>query len=239
MACIDRVCQSGDALSAWSCLGSVQRGASGERQVSLTLRVVDVITTQPPADLHVALCPKLDVDCAHPLEGESLVQESGWLTIRAPAGFDGYVELKSPQTTPALFFVTLPVWQDTVLQSVLPVVSRQGFEGIARALGSTLDLEKLGHVYALASDCAGTPAEGVRFEIDRKTEATTRYYMINNVPVASAVATDASGSGGYLNLAGGFTRITGFVSHSGALVGESGFMVRPGAVSYPLVLPAQ
>jgi hypothetical protein len=130
------------------------------------------------------------------------------------------------------------VWQDTVIQNVLPVVSAEGFRGIAEALGTTLDLEKLGSVYALASDCSGAPAPGVRFEVDRQTETTKRYYMVNNVPVGSAVATDAAGSGGFLNLGAGFTSITGFVSSSGARIGQSAFIVRAGAVSYPLVLPS-
>jgi hypothetical protein len=61
--------------------------------------------------------------------------------------------------------------------------------------------------------------------------------MVNNVPVGSATATDAAGSGGFLNLESGFTSITGYVSSSGARIGESGFIVRAGAVSYPLIVP--
>lgn len=222
----------------WSCLGNVARPASGANMVSLTVRVVDVLTMQPPAELQTKLCPKLDVDCSHPLEGMSYLDQTGRLVVQLPAGFDGYIELSSSATVPGLFFVTLPIWQDTVIQSVLPVVSADGFHGIASALGTTLDLEQLGHVYALASDCSGAPAEGVRFEIDRQTATTKRYYMVNNVPVGSAAATDAAGSGGFLNLDIGFTSITGFVSSSGARIGESGFIVRAGAVSYPLILPS-
>ena len=238
MECVEHVCQSMDAIMAWGCLGNVARPASGSRMVSLRIPVVDVLTMQPPAELQIKFCPKLDVDCSHPLSGAFYVDDAGRLVAEFQAGFDGYIELTSATSVPALFFVTLPVWQDTVIQNVLPVVSAEGFQGIAKALGTTLDLEHLGHVYALASDCSGAPAQGVRFEVDRETETTKRYYMVNNVPVGSAVETDAAGSGGFLNLETGFTRITGFVSSSGARIGESAFTVRAGAVSYPLLLPS-
>ena len=223
----------------WSCLGDVAHPPSAARTVSLTVRVIDVLTMQPPTDLQVVACSKLDVDCSHPLEAASFLDQTGRLVAQLQAGFDGYLELRSSTTLPALFFVTLPLWQDTVIQSTLPLVSAESFHGIAAALGATLDLERFGDVYALASDCAGAPAAGVRFEVDRQNERTKGYYMVNSVPVGSARATDAAGSGGFLNLSSGFTSITGFVSSTGARVGESGFIVRTGAVSYPLILPTE
>lgn len=242
--CIDEVCQSTQArqasleATAWGCLGNTTRPASGANRVSLTILILDVITTLPPQDLQVRFCPKLDVNCEKPLPGEFDFDVDGRLVTRLQAGFDGYVELTSPTTTPALFFVTQPVLRDTTVQNVLPVVSPESFGRIAQAIGTTLDLDNLGHTYALASDCTGAPAGGVRLDVDRTTATTASYYMINNVPVASAAATDAAGGGGFLNLLSGFTRITGFVSATGARIGQAGFIVRKGAVSYPLVLPA-
>jgi hypothetical protein len=238
MMCVERVCQSSQPIMAWGCLGNVSRPASGARAVTLTINVIDVLTRTIPDDLQVKFCPKLDVDCSHPLDGQFYIDISGLLVTQVQAGFDGYIELTSSTTVPALFFVTLPIWQDTLIQNVLPVVSAEGFQGIAEALGTTLDLTEQGHVYALASDCSGAPAPGVRFEIDHQTSTTKRYYMVNNVPVGSAIATDAAGSGGFLNLGSGFASVSGFVSSTGARIGESAFIVRAGAVSYPLILPA-
>ena len=235
--CIQQVCQTSQGSTAWSCLGDVHHPVSSERKVSLSIPLVDVITTRPPQGLQARFCPKLDVECDIALPGRYYLQPDGALVIDVEAGFDGYVELSAPDTTPALFFVTEPVWHDTVIRSVLPLVSPEGFAGIAQNLGTELDLEQCGHVYALASDCDGVPAEGVRFELEGMTPDVTPYYMINNVPVASAEQTDASGSGGFLNIPAGFTRVTGFVASSDAEIGEAGFIVRPGAVSYPLVLP--
>ena len=239
MMCIELVCQSMDAIMVWNCLGGVTRPQSSASTVTLSIRVVDVLTTQPPVDLQVKFCPKLDVDCSHPLDGTYYMDEMRRLVVELPTGFDGYVELMSPATIPALLFVTLPVSQNTVIANTLPMVSTEAFRGIAKALGTMLDLDKFGDVVALASDCSGAPAQGVRFEINRHTASTTPYYMVNNVPVGSAQATDAAGSGGFLNLASGFTSITSFIASSGARIGESGFIVRAGAISYPLILPTQ
>lgn len=199
--------------------------------------VIDVMTSAPPADLSIRACAKLDVQCATPLQATFSTDAQGRVVATVNAGFDGYLELTSPTITPALFFVVRPVWEDTVVPTPLPVVSPQGFEGIAQAIGTSLDLATMGHTYALVSDCLDAPAEGVRLEIDKETASTARYYMINQVPVGTAPATDSSGSGGFLNLAPGFTKITGYVSSTGARVGEAGFVVRAGAVSYPRVLP--
>src|SRR5262245_900595 len=93
--CIERVCQSRDAIMVWSCLGSVARPASGARTVSLTVHVVDALTMQPPADLEAKFCAKLDVACSHPLDGASFLDQAGRLVVELQAGFDGYIELSS------------------------------------------------------------------------------------------------------------------------------------------------
>src|SRR6185312_13397070 len=155
MMCIERVCQSMDAIMVWNCLGGAAPASASTTQVSLRIRVIDVLTSQPPASLQLKFCPKLDVDCSHPLNGGNYFDEQGRLVLLFQAGFDGYVELTSPATIPALLFVTLPVWHDTVIENTLPMVSMEAFQGIANALGTDVDLARLGDVVALATDCSG------------------------------------------------------------------------------------
>lgn len=241
--CVDQVCVAGDAgtdaaTSAWACLGHVTWPSTGPTKAKLSVPIVDVLTGKAPVGISARLCPKLDTSCSSPLAGTAAVNAStGLLEATVDAGFDGYIELTGSSITPALFFVTKPIWQDTTLASVLPVVSKQGFEQIATAIGTTLDLTTKGHLYALASGCDDKPAAGVRFEVDKLGADSKGYYMIANVPVGNSSATDASGSGGFLNLAPGFTKSTGYVSSTGARIGEAGFAVRAGAVSYVRVLP--
>lgn len=238
LSCVDQVCVKVEAPTPWACLGKVAWPIGTSSKVTLAVPVLDVMTSAFPENLQVRACSKLDVACASPLSATvDLSSTPGHLKVSLDAGFDGYLELTSPTITPALFFVVRPVWQDTTLTAILPVVSRQGFEGIAQAIGTTLDLTAMGHVYALASDCTDSPAAGVRFEIDKENAQTAAYYMINRTPVSSTPATDSSGSGGFLNLPTGFLKLTGYVSTTGARIGEVGFVVRAGAVSYPRVIP--
>jgi hypothetical protein len=238
LSCVDQVCVDATTSRPWACLGNVAWPSGTSAKVVLALPVVDVITSAFPRDLQVRACSKLNVDCTPPLSATVDVSSTpGLLKVALDSGFDGYLELTSPTITPALFFVVKPVWEDTTLTSPLPVVSRQGFQGIAQAIGTTLDLTSMGHVYALASDCTGTSAAGVRFEVDKKSAQTAGYYMINMTPVSSSPATDSSGAGGFLNLPTGFSKLTGYVSATGARIGEVGFVIRAGAVSYPRLIP--
>ncbi len=235
LSCVSQVCT---IASPWACLGGVVWPAGTSAPITLTVPVVDVITSAFPKDLQVRACSKLDVQCASPLSATvDLSSAPGLLKVTLASGFDGYLELTSPTITPALFFVVKPIREDTTLSTSLPVVPPAGFGGIAQAIGTTLDLTTMGHVYALAEDCGGTPASGVRFEIDKKSTQTAAYYMINNTPLSTVPSTDASGAGGFLNIPNGFVRLTGYVSATGARIGEAGFVVRVGAVSYPRLIP--
>lgn len=238
--CSNEVCVPGDVTPSgpWSCLGEVEWPSTGAGAPRLSFRVIDVLTSSPPVGLEARVCSKLDIACDNPLPAPTSIDQQGLVTAEVSAGFDGYVELVSPTTTPALFFVTKPVHADTVVPGVIPVVSPEGFGAIAQAIGTTLDLQGSGHVYALSSDCDDAAARGVRFELDKMGAATTAYYMINNAPLGTAGATDAAGAGGFLNVPPGFVTITGFVADTDARVGDSSLVIRAGAVSYPRVVPS-
>jgi hypothetical protein len=235
LSCVDQVCLTSPP---WACLGNVAWPTGPSSKVTLGLPVVDVLTGAFPLDLQVRACSKLDVQCTSPLGATVDVSSTpGLLKVTVDSGFDGYLELKSPAITPALFFVIKPVWEDTTITTPLRVVSPDGFMGIAKAIETTLDLTTMGHVYALAGDCGDVPAAGVRFEIDKESAQTARYYMSNGAPSGTAVETDSSGTGGFLNLPSGFVRLTAYVANTGARIGIASFQVRVGAVSYPRVIP--
>jgi len=237
--CSSNVCQkAAEVASEWSCLGKVKWPSTGDGPFKLRAMVIDVMTSKPPEDLEVVLCPKLDTECTSPSPANATTTADGYLEVTVSAGFDGYLQMTAPTITPALFFPVKPVFEDTVIPGVLPVVSPQGFAQIATAIGTTLDLT-LGHTYVMASNCDNTPAPGVRLEVSDQTATTKRYYMINNAPVGSATSTDSAGNGGFLNLEPKFTKITGFVASTGAMIGEASFVVRAGAVTYPRILPTQ
>jgi hypothetical protein len=238
--CIGKACQRATD-TAWACVGSVKWPSTGSGQVALTLQVVDVVASAPPTGLAIRACSKLDTNCTNPLQSSFTQDAQGRFVVMVSAGFEGYLELTTPTNvppiTPALFFPIRPVFTDTTVPNPVPVVSTQGFQQIAAAIGTTLDLETSGHVYALASDCTDVAASGAHFTLDKQGANTSAYYMINGTPVGTAPATDVSGAGGFLNVQPGFANLTSSVSVTGARIGQSSFVVRAGAVSYPRVLP--
>lgn len=234
--CVAKAADAGASTGPWACLGDVAWPSQGAATVTLSVRVIDVLAAAPPKGLAIRACAKLDIKCDHPLSAATSVDATGLVKAEVASGFDGYLELTGTEITPALFFVTKPVYGDTAVPGVVPVVSPAGFDDIAKAIGTTLEPAN-GHVYALASDCADVSASGVRLEVDKKTAATAGYYMINNVPVGTAAATDAAGSGGFLNLPVGFVKLSAFVAATGARVGESSVVIRKGTVSYPRIIP--
>lgn len=234
--CVSNVCQASTGSSEWGCVGAVLWPSAGSGQVTLSMMVIDVLTSAPPQDLDVKLCPKLDVNCTNPSPSGSQFTAEGMLQVTVNAGFDGYLEMSSPTITTSLFFPTRPIWEDTVVPGMMPVVSPEGFDGIAQAIGTTRD-PALGHTFVMAANCNDEPAGGVRLEVSKENAQTARYYMVNNAPMASENATDPAGNGGFLNLDPGFATITGYVAASGATIGEASFIVRAGAVSYPRVIP--
>ncbi len=234
--CASNVCHQPAVASEWSCLGKVQWPSTGDGPFTLRVMVIDVLTTKPPENLEVVLCPRLDTECANPSPSNAQTTADGYLEVTVNAGFDGYLQMTAPTITTALFFPTKPVFEDTVVPGVLPVVSGQGFEQIATAIGTSLD-PAMGHTFFLAANCDDSPAAGVRMESSDQTANTKSYYMINNAPVGSATSTDGAGNGGFLNLEPKFTRFTGYVAGTGAKIGEASFVVRAGAVTYPRILP--
>jgi len=52
----------------------------------------------------------------------------------------------------------------------------------------------------VAADCGFTPAPGVSFLVDSADRDTQSFYLVGGVPVSTAMATDTSALGGFLNL---------------------------------------
>lgn len=236
MVCIDSVCEPSGEDPAWGCLGRVEWPAPPTRLVVLSLPLLDLVTGDALPGVTARACSKLDADCDHPLTTDSVSDGAGIVVLTVEAGFDGYIELRSAATQPALFFLYPPVVAD--LQApALPLFRVDDFQSVAQASGNP-PIADYGHVFVGARDCQGSPAAGVSLSGFDLGPLVSLFYLVDGLPVAAATATDSSGRAGFVNVAPSTVVVVGTLAASGQRVGEVSLRVRPGEISYSSMVPS-
>jgi hypothetical protein len=230
--CIDSVCEQNPT---WSCLGGVSWPPPEPRPATVIFQLRDLIKDEPAVGVTARLCRKLDFDCMQPLASGMRGDNEGTLTVEVGSGFDGYVELTSPDRLPGIYFFYPPVSGDRVIPNV-PLIRQAELQQFATLAGRPVVYGR-GHVMLGAYNCRQEPADGVRLSSEDADANTTPFYLVKRVPSATATATDSSGRGGMINLRAGSISISG-VTGDGRPIGSVGLFVRAGTITYTSLLPA-
>jgi hypothetical protein len=215
----------------WSCLDTPPpiEPPSTERRVSFSMPIIESISGLPPASLKVRACALLDVPCLMPTTPDPVgPSEDGLVHLSLPRGFDGFLEITSPDTAPALFFMHEPLERDTEAQA-LPLISALGLAALAANNGAELDLSKSGLIVVRTYDCLGAPAAGVEVTNDRGGQV---FVFVDGLPRVGLTVTDVAGLGGFMNVAPGFVRVTGRHVESGEVSGAESLVVRAQWLSF-------
>jgi hypothetical protein len=216
---------------AWACLDS---SAPAEpppevERVSFTLPVVDSATGLPPPDLTTFACQLIDVNCLTPVNPEPVgVSEDGLVHLSLPFEFGGFVEIRSSETVPSLFFVHEPLRQDTVTQP-LPLISTGALVALATNNGVSLDSTNDGLLLIRTYDCDGESAANVHLSTDRGGQLFT---FVGGLPLVGDNPTSDDGIGGFINVPPGFARVEGRHTRTGQLTGAASLVVRPEWMTY-------
>ncbi|MBW2523483.1 MAG: hypothetical protein JRI23_04885 [Deltaproteobacteria bacterium] len=234
--CVDSTCEPSGVDPAWACLGAVAWPEPPSQLVALSLPLVNLVTSDPLPGVAARACEKLDPTCEHPLTPDSVSDGAGLVVLTVEAGFDGYIELRSAETQPALFFLYPPVRED-LLAPALPLFLVADFQSVAQASGNPPQGD-LGHVFLGARDCLGAPAEVVTLSGSGLGQEVALFYLIDDLPVLTALATDSSGRAGFVNVAPGTVVIHGTHMPTGQRVGEVSLRVRAGEISYSSLVPS-
>jgi hypothetical protein len=251
--CRDQVCVEGDTNEPgkadagtganWNCLGKVVWPVPTKPQVVVTMQFIDLVAKLPVTNIVAHPCAKMDVTCANPLGPNVSPDERGIAAVTIPASFDGYVEVveNANQDTAAALLVPMNVFfnpppLDDSHFGTVPTFTRQGLTALASVHGNTIDAT-LGFLFSGALDCSGKPAPGVSWEPDRTVESTRRFYYVDGLPSEAAVATDASGYGGLINMPTGTIRLFAKLQSTGVRVGESSVFVRAGYLTTGFLVP--
>jgi hypothetical protein len=230
--CIDSVCEQNPT---WSCLGGAGLPLPEARPATVIFQLRDLIRDEPAAGVTAKLCRKLDFDCAQPLVTGMRGDNEGTLTVEVGAGFDGYVELNSPDRLPGIYFFYPPVSGDRVIPNV-PLIRSGELQQFAALAGKPV-VSGRGHVMLGAYNCRQEPAEGVRLFSDDADSNTTPFYLVKRVPTVTASGTDSSGRGGMINLRAGSISVSGSTP-DGRAIGSVGLFVRAGTITYTTLIPA-
>jgi hypothetical protein len=230
--CIDSVCTPDPA---WSCLGAVAWPPPKVPKVTVTVQFRDIITNAPLTNVTVNVCRKFDYDCAQPIATGLHPPDSGDLAIQLDAGFDGFLEMNMMGALPGLFFFYPPVNEDRVIVG-LPLLNSAILSQVLALSGKTYNPGK-GVALVGAMDCRNLPAAGVHiWSTDADTD-TTAFYVIKKIPSATAMATDASGEGGLVNLKLGSVALTGSLQ-DGRPLGTVTVVTRPMGITYTSIVPS-
>jgi hypothetical protein len=228
--CIDQVCVV-PADERWECLDAEAPAPEGPGPFAVKMSFRDLFAMKALSGVSVSVCSKLDVACSEPL---SVVTSdaSGSVSLSVSSGFGGYVSLDSVDIVPTRYFFSPPIRRNQEV-STLTLLSPTARNGILQQLDAS---PELGDVLVNVLDCQGVPVQGVTFSISPPVAEARRYYLVNGLPSRSAEATDATGYGGFANLAGGTWNISAVLADGRSLPTLS-VVVKPGSVDWARFVP--
>ena len=229
-------CQTGDN---WECIGHLSPPAPQVTSTLATMQVLDMINQRvgvPGAQVSVCGEGKCD-----PVAG--LTDDAGDVTFGIPLppqttlGPTGYVHITSVQDgglVPALFYwgsplsaptMTLTAWAASPVEVAL-------LEGQTKVTQDPMH----GLLIAVAVDCIDQAAPGIVFSLQPKDTSTEGIYLVDEMPSATAMQTDRSGTAIFANVPAGTVTVT--ATFGVRPVGHVDVLVQAGAVTETFVPPS-
>lgn len=219
----------------WACLGRVMPGTPAGAMSTITYVVQNFQTNMPMSGVTVKVCARTDLTCATP-QSMGVTNAMGTVMLTAmlgASGFDGYFELTggtgTDQVVPTRTF-PVPAITASSQRFVNNAIPQLTFELLGGVLNARLDA-MTGGITGLAADCNGRPAAGVAVSLAPAQASATRFYIAGSLPSTSAMATDATGLFGYVNVAPGDYTLTADRTSPMARVGTATLNVRGGFIS--------
>lgn len=229
--CIDQVCQPDPR---WSCLATPPPTSPQAPPYRVAVTVQNVLSQEPIAGAMARLCRKLDIDCAKPL-GVQTTDATGTATFTLEAGIAAYVDVTAAGFLPALYFFNPAIDRDQAVPAISLATQLTNGALIAQIGGK--QLPERGSIVIQSQNCLGAPAAGVSYTTPDGDADTLTFYLINDLPTASAVETGTTGYGGVIDVPPGAVTLEARLSNPSRSLGTISLLVRPGAISYSRVVP--
>lgn len=229
------------AMEPWACLGAVTAPTAEGTMGTMRVRIANFQTNAALTGVTVKACARADDACATP-HSTATTDSTGIASLTYPmgaAGFDGYLEVSggtgANEVTPTRNFFPLPPYR-TMEQYSLLVVTRATFTLLSAGFSAMLDATH-GAIAFIANDCNGDRASGVSASITPAATGARQFYFTGAIPSLTATQTDATGVGGYLDVAPGAYAVEGRRVSPGARVGAVSLSVRGGYITSTNLIP--
>jgi hypothetical protein len=229
----------------WDCSGASQLPDS-QAELYLAAAVGSALGDYVPVPgLRARLCQISDSECILPLpESEPTADSQGfyWVTARVLAGFEGFLQLVAPDHVPADYYFGGPILrevrhdEDPLLLQPVPT-----WQPSLRDLG-VADDPATGAVIVSTLDCNNSKSDGVRVTLQGSGVAWVSRNGLKMRNDDGEIATDVTGTAGFVNVAPGVVHIEGRAQVSCAqgsdcsdapweVVGSVFARVRPGRIT--------
>jgi hypothetical protein len=211
-------------------------GESAPAALRVSLHAQSVLSAGPIAGAEVLLCRLLDVDCESPEIAPIVTDANGDAALELAPGFNGYAQVRlvdlalppEQQLVPSRYYFNPVNRQDQSIRVSMATV------GVRNALASSVGVaqrDDRGMMLVEARSCESAAVEGVIFGSDVDDTSITTFYVLEGVPSTSALATDASGYGGLVNVPPGAHTITASFAETGRLFNSQAVAVVPGVLT--------
>jgi hypothetical protein len=217
------------ALQDWSCDGTVRSPTIRGRERRLTV-AFDVFLSHVNGDIRVQMCQPTDRDCETPVS-EGTTDADGVVHLVDATdtengtgnGLIGFLKVSAERLYPTRVYWGFRLSEeDGALSIPIPVFTSSHVKNSLKGGGGILA--------AVAVDCAGTQAEGIKFSLDM-VEAPRLGYSRHNVPDFSATETDESGAAFFLGLTDGPYTVLATVASTDKEVSRVSVFVEDGTIT--------
>jgi hypothetical protein len=189
-------------------------------------------TPPDPQPFTIKACGQFDFDCTNPVFGPLEVNAGEPQDFEVKPGFQGFFEIKNPDTLDGLLFLGRPVNQDTLGWNVT-MPTPQTVAALALVTGEDVKPE-LGFILSVSRDCAGAFLDHVTFT---NSKGGLGYYFVQNLPNTELTETGPQGAAGFANVQISTTTLTGVHNPSGHTLGPVSVRVKPNTLSFAEIWP--
>lgn len=201
--------------------------AGTARTVMYPLYFVDLSSGAVYPDIQVRACGVADPMCANQFGPTLTVNADGRVSIPLFENFVGFIEVKSPQIVPTMYYLIEPVKPALDPEFPNAVVAVSAITDLVRLTG--VEPQPGTGIFATrAFDCRGVPAPNVTFDIN---VPGAPYYFVRGLPSGVAANTDSTGLAGFTNIQPGLAIVEGTLPDGTTLGGPQSIVIRDGWMS--------